>query len=225
MKYILFILLFAAVGAQAQWKRYAQDFRHYHYIWADTLKQTYNLAYNATTWNGSLLVPTMDAVRDKIESLSGGSFSFLDKQYTTTQNSGTSQTDLYTYTIPANTLTTNGDIIDIESAGFFTDATATMDLQIHFNGSSIEGTNPLTLTGTTHWSVKGRIIRTSSSTSRSTVTFTIGDGTGQQCTGNASSTSLDFTSGIVLKITATAGGAGASTGDILGHLWTVEFKR
>lgn len=29
-------------------------------------------AYNATTWNGNLEVPTKNAVRDKIESMSGG---------------------------------------------------------------------------------------------------------------------------------------------------------
>lgn len=182
-------------------------------------------AYDATTWNGNVTVPTKNAIRDKIESMTGGSSSFLNKQYTTTQNSGTSQTDLYTYTIPANTLTTDGDIIDVESAGFYTDATATMDLQLMLNGSSIEGTSPLTLAGTAHWSVTSRIIRTSSSTARSTTTFSVGDGTGREYTGNATVSSLDFTSGIIIKITGTAGGAGGSTGDILGHLWTVEFKR
>jgi hypothetical protein len=100
-----------------------------------------------------------------------------------------------------------------------------MDLQVLFNGTSLEGTTPLTLSSNAHWSVKGRLIRTSSSTLRATFTFSIGDGTGQEYTGNASLSSLDFTTTKIIKITGTAGGAGASTGDILGHLWTVEFKR
>lgn len=33
---------------------------------------TSDLAYNATTWNGSMLVPTQNAVRDKIETLTAG---------------------------------------------------------------------------------------------------------------------------------------------------------
>lgn len=37
-------------------------------------------AYNATNWNGSLEVPTKNAVRDKIESLSTGGYSTLETQ-------------------------------------------------------------------------------------------------------------------------------------------------
>jgi hypothetical protein len=182
-------------------------------------------AYDATGWNGNLEVPTKNAIRDKIESLSGSSFTFLDKQYTTTQNSGTSTTDMYTYTVPANTLTTDGDMIDFETAGFLLDATTTPELVMQFNGSNLLGTGVLTIPGTIHYRINGRIIRTSSTTTRTTLTIHIGDGNGKEFVGNASNSSLDFTSGIVLRLLGTASGAGASTGDILGHLWTVEFKR
>lgn len=37
-----------------------------------SLTNQHNIAYDATTWNGKLEVPTMDAVRDKIESMGGG---------------------------------------------------------------------------------------------------------------------------------------------------------
>lgn len=49
----------------------------------DTLTTTAD-AYNASTWNGSLEVPTKDAIRDKIESLSSGGLAW-------TEVTGTSQ--------------------------------------------------------------------------------------------------------------------------------------
>lgn len=76
MRYILFILLLFSFGANAQmvshpWKNRVttSDFRRYHSLWADTLYQSYDLAYDATTWNGNRGIPTMNAIRDKIESL------------------------------------------------------------------------------------------------------------------------------------------------------------
>jgi hypothetical protein len=163
----------------------------------------------------------------KVAKINGGGSgsSFLDKQYTTTSNSGTSITDMYTYTMPANTLTTDGDVVDFVTDGFLSDATTTPELTMQFNGSAMLGTGVITIPGTVHYNITGRIIRTSSTTARTTTVIRIGDGTGKVLVGNGSFSTLDFTSGIVIRLLGQASGVGASTGDILGHFWTVEFKR
>jgi hypothetical protein len=94
-----------------------------------------------------------------------------------------------------------------------------------FDGSSIAGTTPLTISATSHWSMKGTIIRTGSTTARATVTFYIPNSPDKVYVQNASMTSKDFTTTNILKITATAAGGGASTGDILGHLWLVNYQQ
>jgi hypothetical protein len=150
----------------------------------------------------------------------------IDKQYTNTQNSGSSATDMFTKTIAANQLSADGNELQFETSGFEVDATTTMDLSMVFNGTSIGSTSPLTLAGTTNWVIKGTIIRTSSSTMRSVMTISVDDGTSRNTYINSAvMSSLDFTSTIILKLVATAGGAGASTGDIIGHLWHVDFKQ
>lgn len=153
----------------------------------------------------------------------GSSYSFLDKQYTTVSNSGTSLTDLFTYTIPANTLNTDGDVIDFETAGYFNDATSTPLLTVEFNGGAIAGTSTITIPSSLQWTIKGRIIRSTSSTARTTSVIHLSDG--REFTSVAVPSSVDYTNGINIKVMGQATGAGGSTGDVQGLLWTVEFKR
>jgi hypothetical protein len=156
-----------------------------------------------------------------------GSSLFLDKQYTTVQNSGTSTTDLYTYTIPGNTLSTDGDIIEFKTGGFLIDATSTPNILISLNGSTLLGTGVITIASTNHYTITGTIIRTGSTTARYITKIEMSDasGTSKVIVGVSQVTSLDFTAGNTLTLVGTASGAGASTGDIQGYLWTVEFKR
>lgn len=161
-----------------------------------------------------------------VVSTTSGAFYAIDKQYTNTQNSGSSATDMFTKTISANQLSADGNELDFETSGFETDVTATMNLSIFFNGTSIGATSPLTLAGTTNWVARGTIIRTSSSTIRSVITISVDDGTTRNTYINSAvMSSIDFTSTIILKLVGTAGGGGASTGDIIGHLWRVDFKQ
>lgn len=187
--------------------------------------------------NGLLIADSSNSVRDTLATRSwarnnitggagSGSFYSIDKQYTNTQNSGSSATDMFSKTIDANQLASDGNELHFETSGFEVDATATMNLSIIFNGTSIGATSPLTLAGTTNWVIRGKIIRTSSSTARSDITISVDDGTTRDTYINSAVLSgLDFTSTIVLKLVATAGGAGASTGDIIGHLWLVDFEQ
>ncbi|WP_166437263.1 SGNH/GDSL hydrolase family protein [Niastella caeni] len=145
----------------------------------------------------------------------------IDVQYTTQSNSGTSATDLYTKTVAGLTLGADGTSLSFESAGTFNDASTTYDMNVYFAGTSISGTTALSITATGSWSMRGTIIRTGTNTLRSTITWNID---GKVYTNYATLGSLDFTTSNILKITGTAGGGSATTGDINATLWKVIYQ-
>lgn len=149
----------------------------------------------------------------------------LDAQFTTQGNSGTSETDLYSYSVPADKLAIDGRTVNFEIDGEFNDATATAQLKLYFAGNVTLNTGATIIsTAFTAWKLCGYIIRTSSTTAH--VTYEL------QCPGLATPlflgylnlTSLDFTIGNIFKITAQAGGVGAGTSDITAHSWQVLYK-
>lgn len=76
MRKVFFILLIlvSVTGYGQRVKQLGQPNLHYYipFVLADTFKLVSDNAYNATTWNSNLEIPTKNAIRDKIESLSGG---------------------------------------------------------------------------------------------------------------------------------------------------------
>lgn len=148
----------------------------------------------------------------------------IDKQFIDANNSGTSETDLYTKSIAGNTLNSNGQSISFEVAGVFNDATATTNLQIYFAGTAFGGTGAMTLTGTGAWRAQGSIVRVSSSVYRANVTF-FADNTSQKIFSSMSNvTSVDFTTSNTFKITGTAGGGGGGSNDITAQMWIIKYN-
>jgi hypothetical protein len=149
----------------------------------------------------------------------------IDALILTAQNTGTSETDLFSKTIAANTLTADKQTINFEADGEFNDNTATAQLKLYFAGNVTLNTGAVNIsTANTGWRLKGYIIRTSSSTAH--VTYEL------DCPGLATTkflyysnlTSLDFTTTNIIKITAQAGGGGGGTGDITAHSWQVLYR-
>lgn len=142
--------------------------------------------------------------------------------YTDVSNSGTSETDLYTYTTKANTLAVVGEKIECWYSGLFTDLTATSQLQIYFGGILLANTGALTVSATGGWSANVLIIRTGASTARSVVTINTPGASTALYTSQTDLTGLTFSNTQIIKITGTAGGASPNTGDIvakLGSIW------
>lgn len=148
----------------------------------------------------------------------------LNKQYADANNTGTGETDLYTYTLPANTLTIDGRSTHFEVAGQSNDATATTALQMYFAGISFGNTGAVVLINTGAWTAKGKIIRTGSTTARADINFSLKAGTTDSSyTFQQDLTGLDFTVGNILKITGQAGGAGGGNNDITSKSWIVTY--
>jgi calcineurin-like phosphoesterase family protein len=148
----------------------------------------------------------------------------LNKQYTDANNTGTGETDLYTYTLPANTLTIDGRSVHFEASGKLNDATTNVAFQMYFAGTSFANTGALGTSSTGSFSAVGHIIRTGTTTARAFVTFKVNNvGSDVSYTFENDLTVLDFTTTNILKITGQASGAGAGSNDITGKTWIVTY--
>jgi hypothetical protein len=148
----------------------------------------------------------------------------IDRQFIDANNTGTGETDLYTKTVAANTLGSNGQSLSFEIGGVFNDATATANLQIYFAGTAFGGTGAMTISGTGAWRAQGSIVRVSTSVYRASVTFFSDNTTQKIFTSMANVTSVDFTASNIFKITGTAGGAGGGSNDITAQMWIITYN-
>lgn len=143
------------------------------------------------------------------------------ENFTDVGNSGTSETDLYTYTTPANTLATNGEQIQSEYGGVFVSSgTATRQVRIYFGGTAIFDSGALTLSLSSAWTVYVTIVRVSSTVIRYAVSFTTQGAALSAYTSVGELTGLTLSNTNILKITGQAAGVGAATDDIVAKIAT-----
>lgn len=138
----------------------------------------------------------------------------LEEWVVTASNTGTTDTDLYTFVVPANTLVNNGDKLVFNISGVYGATSNAKTLTIRF----VTGFSPVvsTLNGA-HWAVSGYIIKTGASTYA--ISFAKNDGsTSGVIVGNGST--IDFTIANTFKLSATGG----ATGDIVAYNGYLEFK-
>lgn len=87
----------------------------------------------------------------------------LNKNTTSASNSGTGATDLITYDLSKNTLSSNGDLLEIEAWGTYAANANNKTVSLVFGGQTILTTGAIAANGGS-WSIKAKIIRTASST-------------------------------------------------------------
>lgn len=141
---------------------------------------------------------------------------------TDVSNSGTSETDLYTYTTKASTLAATGEKLIANFTCISSDATASSDYKVYFGGTQIYDSGVLgTTTGTFEFKVS--IIRTGSSTARATVSVfnSVTAGTSGPSSTETDLTGLTFSGTNILKITGQAGGATGGTGDLTAKMGAI----
>lgn len=142
----------------------------------------------------------------------------------TVQNTSTTETDLYTYTMPANTMTITDDEIEFTGFGNFTDASATADMKLYFAGTVVFDTGALGLAGGANaYSWKLVVKRTGTTTATAHGILSTRSGTSITSEGFLDLTSQDFTTTNIIKITGTAGGGTGGTGDIIGKSGKIVF--
>jgi hypothetical protein len=139
-------------------------------------------------------------------------------------NTSTTETDLYSDSIPASALGTNGDKLEATYGCIFVNSTSTKQLKLYFGGTAIFDTGALTISASSEISLEALIIRVSSTVVR----YVIRASTTGASTGSYSAvgelTGLTLSNANTLKITGTAAGVGAATNDIVAKASTVDWK-
>lgn len=176
-------------------------------------------------WNGSANVPTKDAIYDKIETLVGNATPLFNF-FANAGNSTTTETDLYSSTLAANQLLTNGDKLQIEYGGtFVSSGTATRQIRIYFGGTVIFDTGTLTLSLSAGWVIYATIIRVSSTVIRYLVSLTTEGAALGAYTAVGELTGLTLSNTNILKITGQAAGVGAASNDIVAKLGDIIYTK
>lgn len=144
--------------------------------------------------------------------------------YVSVGNVSTSETDLFSDTIPANKLGTSGTKIQAEYGGVFVSSgTATRQIKMYFGGTSFFDSGALTLSLSAAWTAYVSIICVSPTVVRAIVSMTTEGAALAAYTSFAEVTGLTLTNPNILKITGTAAGVGAATNDIVAKMGSVYY--
>jgi len=139
-------------------------------------------------------------------------------------NIGTGEDDLFSHTIAASQLATNGDKLTSNMAGIFvSSATATRRLKAYFGGTLIYDSSALSLSTSSDWDMKMIVLRESSTVVRCSVTVNTTTASSAPYCQYTRITGLTLSNTNVLKITGEAAGVGAATDDIVAKLGTIVF--
>jgi hypothetical protein len=134
-------------------------------------------------------------------------------------NITTGEDDLMSYTIPANTLTVNGDFIEQELAGDFAATVNAKTVKIKYGATTLFSTGAIAV-NTGKWHAWVKIVRTSATTQIATVEFTTNNALLVAST-DLTTPAETLSGTVVLKAT----GEGTATNDVRQLLSTVTIGR
>lgn len=126
--------------------------------------------------------------------------------------------DLYTYTLPANSLAVNGQTIELYAWGTTAANTNTKTVRLYFGGVVVMSNDVTGSPNNVNWYLYAKIARTGSATELSIGQGIVGT-TNQTATFQA--LTADTTSTITVKVTGQNGTANAS--DIVGRVFLVKY--
>jgi hypothetical protein len=160
-----------------------------------------------------------EQIRTKQGSLNVAVGGALKDFYTDVSNGTTVETDLYTYTTPANTLSANGEKLTAEYTVDLSDATADKTIKVYFAGTQVFTTGSIA-GATGDFKAVVTIIRVSSTVVRVMVAGELG-GFSQDFANYIELTGLTLSGTNILKITGQASGATGGTGDLVAKLGAI----
>lgn len=181
-------------------------------------------AFNITNSTGIIVTNTTGQAAISVNTNDPWLPHVLDKFYTDVSNTGTSESDLYSFATLPNTLGLDGQSIHFEMSGTLNDAGATIAIQLYFGGTSFANTGALSLSGTGSWSATGYIMRTSSTTAKCYAEIKSNKTSDKTYVFTQTLTGLDFSDVNVFKSTGQAGGGGGGSNDITQTSWFVKYE-
>jgi hypothetical protein len=94
----------------------------------------------------------------------------IKEDFNSNANSGTAETNLTTYSLPASTMGTDNDYVEIDAWGEFTSAVSNKTVKLYFGSTVIFSTSALAF-GASAWRIKAVVTRGSSTTQVAISTF------------------------------------------------------
>jgi hypothetical protein len=145
-----------------------------------------------------------------------GGVSHVDTTPVTT--TGAAEEDLMTYSLPASTLGTNGDSLDIDAWGTFAATAGAKTIRVYFGATSVSLASGAGSSGT--WRVKARIIRTGDTTQimQADMLGDFGSFSNPVTIGSASPAET-LSGAVTVKLTGTGGAAADITQDAFIIKW------
>lgn len=149
----------------------------------------------------------------------------LFDHYADVNNSGTSETDLYTDTLVAGQLANNGEKIEVIYAGIFTGAvSASQRLKVYFGGTAIFDSGALSIgVATDSWDLKVSVIRVSASVVRCSAALITNFATLSAFATYTEVTGLTLANTQIVKVTGTAAGVAGASNQITSKLGSVKW--
>lgn len=146
--------------------------------------------------------------------------------YTNAGNSGSSETDLYSYTTAANRLANNGEKLQAEFSGSFVGSgTDTRQIRVYFGSATVFfDTGALVIPTSSAWTMKLTIIRTSGITARFACTLHAQDAPKSSYVTSGELTGITLSTTNILKITGTSAGVSPATNDILATSGNIKWE-
>lgn len=139
-------------------------------------------------------------------------------------NSGSSETDLFTYTTKASTLSATGEKLTFTVTGNIVgSATASRTINCYFAGTNIGTVLAATISTTGNFKAVVEVIRTSSTTARTSVVISVDNLTLTTPVTEIDLTGLTFTNTNIIKITGTSSGTGSASNDIVAKLGWINW--
>lgn len=145
-------------------------------------------------------------------------------QFLNVGNVTTTETDLYTDTLPASTLAVDGESLEaVFAATTLGSATATTEMRIYFGGNVIYDSGALGLSTASDFNYNVDCIRVSSSIVRCSVAASTTTASAAPYTVYTEITGLTLSNTQVFKITGQRAGVGAASGDINGRFAKIKW--
>ena len=148
----------------------------------------------------------------------------LHKDQTDVGNVGTGDDDLVSYTIPANTLSADGQSISAHYQGIFVNSTSTKRLRVYLDGTAIFDSGDLTISASSAWVMNVHCQRSSSTVARCGVALnTSGASLGSYAT-STDVTVANWTASRILKNTGETAGVGTANNDVVNRAAKIRWE-
>lgn len=142
------------------------------------------------------------------------SVNVLNTQFATVGNVGTGDDVLFTYSVPAATLGSDGEVLRIEAVGQFAASANNKRVRVKFGATTVFDSAALAVTAAMGWTVTTKIIRTAGTTQRASTVFTYDTFIITQY-----ATAAETLSG---AITTTVNGEATSNNDVTCTFWKIK---